>query len=67
MGTVRREATDRLLIINERHLRSVLQRYVSHYNHRRPHRARQLAPHDQTAQSRSRTTHRYVADQSSAD
>ncbi|WP_158854350.1 integrase core domain-containing protein [Saccharothrix deserti] len=44
IGTVGREITDRLLIINERHLRSVLQRYVSHYNHRRPHRARQLTP-----------------------
>jgi hypothetical protein len=40
VGTVRRELTDRLLIINEHHLESVLIRYVSHYNHRRPHRAR---------------------------
>lgn len=39
VGTVRRDATDRLLIINERHLRAVLNRY----NHRRPHRAQQLA------------------------
>jgi transposase InsO family protein len=44
VGTIRREATDRLLIINERHLRSVLDRYVAHYNHRRPHQALQLAP-----------------------
>jgi transposase InsO family protein len=44
VGTVRREATDRLLILNERHLRSVLDRYASHYNHRRPHQARQLTP-----------------------
>ncbi|MFJ5993141.1 integrase core domain-containing protein [Lentzea sp. NPDC092896] len=41
VGTVRRELTDRLLIINERHLKSALNRYVSHYNHRRPHRALQ--------------------------
>ncbi|MFE9751146.1 integrase core domain-containing protein [Saccharothrix saharensis] len=41
--TVRREVTDRLLIINERHLRAVLQRYAAHYNHRRPHQALQLA------------------------
>ncbi|HEX7304898.1 integrase core domain-containing protein [Lentzea sp.] len=41
VGTVRRELTDRLLIINERHLKSVLNHYVSHYNHRRPHRALQ--------------------------
>jgi putative transposase len=44
VGTVRRELTDRLLIINERHLTSVLNRYVSHYNHRRPHRARDHTP-----------------------
>jgi putative transposase len=44
VGTVRREVTDRLLIINEHHLRTVLDRYATHYNHRRPHRALQLAP-----------------------
>ena len=44
VGTVRREATDRLLILNERHLRTVLQRYANHYNHRRPHQALRLAP-----------------------
>lgn len=44
VSTVRREVTDRLLIVNEHHLRTVLDRYAAHYNHRRPHRARQLAP-----------------------
>jgi putative transposase len=44
VGTLRREVSDRLLIINQRHLRAVLDRYVSHYNRRRPHRARQLMP-----------------------
>ncbi|MEU4744733.1 integrase core domain-containing protein, partial [Actinosynnema sp. NPDC023658] len=44
VGTVRREVTDRLLIINEHHLRTVLDHYATHYNHRRPHRALQLAP-----------------------
>ncbi|MER5262765.1 integrase core domain-containing protein [Actinosynnema sp. NPDC002837] len=44
IGTVRREVTDRLLIINEHHLRAVLNRYAAHYNHRRPHRALQLLP-----------------------
>ncbi|MCC8243077.1 integrase core domain-containing protein [Saccharothrix luteola] len=44
VGTARREATDRLLIINEQHLRTVLQRYATHYNHRRPHQALQLTP-----------------------
>ncbi|WP_260479312.1 transposase [Kibdelosporangium aridum] len=44
VGTVRSEVTDRLLIVGERHLRTVLTRYVVHYNRRRPHRARQLRP-----------------------
>ncbi|MCC8251213.1 integrase core domain-containing protein [Saccharothrix luteola] len=44
VGTVRREATDRLFVINESHLKSVPDHYVSHYNHRRPHQARQLTP-----------------------
>jgi putative transposase len=44
VGTVRRELTDRLLIINEHHLKSVLNRYLSHYNHCRPHRARHHTP-----------------------
>jgi putative transposase len=44
VGTVRREVTDRLLIFSERHLNSVLDRYVSHYNHRRPHWGLQLMP-----------------------
>ncbi|RSM61987.1 transposase [Kibdelosporangium aridum] len=44
IGTIRREVTDRLLIIGERHLRTVLTRYVTHYNTRRPHRALQLVP-----------------------
>jgi putative transposase len=43
VGTTRREATDRLLIINEHHLRTVLDDYAAHYNHRRPHQALQLA------------------------
>jgi transposase InsO family protein len=42
--TVRSEVTDRLLIVNERHLRTVLERYISHYNQRRPHQALQLRP-----------------------
>jgi putative transposase len=42
--TVRTEVTDRMLIFGERHLRSVLAGYESHYNGRRPHRSRQLSP-----------------------
>ena len=42
--TARTEVTDRMLIISERHLRSVMAEYTRHYNGRRPHRARQLQP-----------------------
>ncbi|MGH3523126.1 MAG: integrase core domain-containing protein [Mycobacterium sp.] len=38
IGTVRRECTDRLLILGERHLRHVLVEYTDHYNRHRPHR-----------------------------
>jgi putative transposase len=40
--TARTELTDRMLILNERHLRAVLAEYVRHYNGRRPHRSREL-------------------------
>ncbi|MCA1822163.1 MAG: integrase core domain-containing protein, partial [Pseudonocardia sp.] len=42
--TLRAELTDRMLIVNQRHLRAVLAEYVRHYNGRRPHRARDLRP-----------------------
>jgi putative transposase len=42
--TVRTEVTDRMLIFGERHLRTILARYESHYNGRRPHRSRHLRP-----------------------
>ncbi|WP_018216018.1 integrase core domain-containing protein [Salinispora vitiensis] len=42
--TVRSELTDRILIINERHLRLTLAEYASHYNGRRPHRSQQWQP-----------------------
>lgn len=42
--TARTELTDRMLILSERHLRTVLAEYVRHYNGRRPHRARELRP-----------------------
>ena len=42
--TARTEVTDRMLILGERHLQSVLAEYTRHYNGRRPHRGRQLRP-----------------------
>jgi putative transposase len=45
IGALRRELFDRLLIVSERHLRTVLLEYLHHYNQRRPHRALdQLTP-----------------------
>jgi transposase InsO family protein len=39
IGTLRPEVLDRLLIVNEHHLRQVLSDYLLHYNTARPHRA----------------------------
>jgi transposase InsO family protein len=49
IGTARRECTDRLLIYSERHLRLVLAEYERHYNHHRPHRARNRQPPQPTS------------------
>ena len=37
IGTLRRELCDRLLIVNDHHLRRVLTEYLRHYNAARPH------------------------------
>jgi hypothetical protein len=47
--TVRSEVTDRMLIAGSRHLRTVLDEYVAHFNQHRPHRARNLRPPDHDA------------------
>jgi putative transposase len=44
--TVRAEVTDRMLIAGPRHLRAVLDEYVTHFNQHRPHRARNLRSPD---------------------
>jgi transposase InsO family protein len=44
--TFRRECLDHLLVVNERHLRSVLGEFVRYYNRDRPHRTLKLeTPH----------------------
>jgi putative transposase len=42
--TARNQLTDRMLILGERHLRTVLADYEAQYDGRRPHRRRQLHP-----------------------
>jgi transposase InsO family protein len=44
--TVRSECTDRMLIYDEQHLRSILRKYVDHYNGHRPHQSRRQRPPD---------------------
>jgi transposase InsO family protein len=45
IGTLHRELLDRVLIVNERHLRQILTAYLQHFNTARPHRTLgQLAP-----------------------
>ena len=39
VGTIRRECLDRMLIVNRRHLKMVLGKYVEHYNSHGPHRS----------------------------
>jgi putative transposase len=64
VGTLHRECLDQLLVHGERHLRTVLAEFESHYHHHRPHRGRSLHPPehnpskaiDMTARINRRTT-----------
>jgi putative transposase len=50
IGTLRRECLDHLIVLNERHLRSVLREFVAYYNADRPHRRLGLEPPQPVAQ-----------------
>jgi hypothetical protein len=43
-GTLRREVLDQILIMDERHLTTLLVEYLIHYDGHRPHRSRQQRP-----------------------
>ncbi len=44
MRTLRTECLDHVLILNERHVRTVLDEYVTYFNIERPHRSLALEP-----------------------
>jgi transposase InsO family protein len=52
IGTLRRECLDRVIVLDEQHLRSVLTQFVRYYNNDRPHRTRGL----QTPELKERPT-----------
>jgi len=45
-GGARRECLDWMIVSGRRHLERVLDEYIDHYNHERPHRGLQLHPPD---------------------
>ena len=53
IDTLRRELLDKILIVNERHLTTVLTEYLIHYNGHRPHRSRQQRPPESDVQPTS--------------
>ena len=71
IGTLRREALDQLLIVNESHLRQVLTEYLTHYNTARSHRSLgQVTPPKSAPVHQNRSTSpstRSTASRSSAD
>ena len=57
VGTLRRELLDRVLILNEPHLRAILTEYQAHYNTARPHQGiAQRVPDDDRDAARTAVT-----------
>jgi transposase InsO family protein len=53
IGSLRRECTDHLIPLDERHLRAVLAEYVHYYNRDRPHRTLRLETPQPQARARA--------------
>ena len=53
--SLRNECLDHVLILNERHLRAVLNEYADYYNAERPHRSLDLASPLHTERTRAPT------------
>ncbi len=51
IGSIRRECLDHVIVINERHLRRLLRRYLAYYNATRPHQSlRNQSPYPREVQ-----------------
>ena len=61
IGTARRECLDWMIPLNERHLRSVLAEWISHYNGERPHSALGPGLPDDPTRQTTLTGHRLPA------
>ena len=61
IGTVRRECLDWMIPLNERHLRSILAEWISHYNGERPHSALGPGLSNDPTQQAALTGHRIPA------
>jgi transposase InsO family protein len=53
VGTLRGECLDRLIILNEAHLRAVLAEFAGYYNRERPHRTLDLQPPERSDRPRA--------------
>ena len=54
IGSIRRECLHHVIVINERHLRRLLRRYLAYYNATRPHQSLyNNSPHPREVQTRA--------------